>query len=103
MNLPKYLTPDSPQKKGRKQEKKACQTINSGALYFDPRDLFVTTSNEDYLVDTKKITLQKSFQFSLKDIEKFYKQSGKKTPAYLIYIGDYVVKCIIQKLPKKNP
>jgi len=97
MGIPSYLNPDSPQKKGRRREKKATQTINSGTLHFDPRDIKVTETDENYLVDTKDVSLQKSFKLNLDDIEKFYKQSKTKTPVYLIYIGDYVVKAIIQR------
>ena len=100
MPIPKYLLPDSPQKQGRKQEKKATQTINSGNVWFDPRDLIVNEDNENYLVDVKTVVIQKSYKFLLKDIEKLYKQAGLKTPVFLIYIGDYVIKAIVQRIGK---
>ena len=93
---PNYLSSDSPQKKGFKQEKKARQTISSGRMYFDPADLNVTESTEDYLIDVKKVVLQKSYQLKLEDVEKLYSQAKTKTPVFLIYIGDYVVKAIVQ-------
>ena len=97
MNLPKYLNPDSPQKKGRKQEKKACQTINSGTLWFDKGDLKVNETDEKYLVDVKTVVTQKSFKINLEDVEKLHKQAGLKTPVLLIYIGDYIIKSFIQR------
>ena len=98
MGLPGYLKPDSPQKKGRKQEEKARRTINSGAVWFDPADLEVTEGNEKYLVDVKKVVTQQSFKLNLKDIEKLHRQAVLKTPVYLIYIGDYVVKAVVQRI-----
>jgi hypothetical protein len=97
MPIPSYLNPDSPSKKGRKQEKIAKQTINSGTLYFDPRDLKVETSDENYLVDVKLAVIQKQITLKLEDIEKFHKQAKLKTPVYLLYIGDFVIKAIIQR------
>lgn len=98
MSLPKYLNPDSPSKQGRKQEKKATQQINSGAVWFSPADLKVKETTEEYLVDVKKVVTQKSYSLNLKEVEKLHKQAGLKTPVFLIYIGDYVVKAVIQKL-----
>lgn len=100
MGLPRYLDPESPQKQGRKQEKKATQNINSGAVWFDPGDLKVKESTENYLVDVKKVVLQKSFAINLSDIEKLHKQAKLKTPVLLIYMGDYVIKGIIQRIVK---
>lgn len=97
MSLPKYLNPDSPAKKGRKQEKIATQTINSGTLHFDPRDLKVNTTDEDYLVDVKLACTQKQVTIKLDDVEKFHRQAKLKTPVYLLYLGDFVIKCIIQR------
>ena len=98
--LPSYLTKksDSPQKQGRKQEKIARQTVNSGAVFFDKGDLEIKDSNDEYRVDVKKVILQKSFQFTLKDIDKFNKQSSPQTPVYMIYIGDYVIKAIVERI-----
>jgi len=102
VGIPKYLIPDSPQKKGRKQEKKAMQTINSGGVWFDPADLNVTEATEKYLVDVKKVVTQKGYILFLKDIEKLHRQAGIKTPVFLIYIGDYVVKAIVQRRIKNE-
>lgn len=93
---PNYLNPDSPQKKGFKQESKAQKTIASGRLYFDPADLNVKENTENYLVDVKKVVTQKSYQLKLDDIEKLYSQAKTKTPVFLIYIGNYVVKAVVQ-------
>lgn len=98
MSLPNYLNPESPQKKGRKQEKKATQTINSGAVWFSPRDILVKETDETYLVDSKLVVDQHSFQLKLSDIEKFHQQAGVKTPVYLIYIGKYLIKAVIQRI-----
>lgn len=98
MTIPNYLIPDSPQKKGRKQEKIATQQINSGAVWFSPGDLKVNETTEEYLIDVKKVVLQKSYQINLKDVEKLHNQAKTKTPVLLIYIGDYVIKGIIQRL-----
>ena len=100
--LPNYMKEDSPQKQGRKQEKKATQHINSGAVWFDLGDLTVMETNENYHVDTKKVVLQKGFNLSLKDVDKLYNEAGSKTPMFLIYIGDYLVKAVVQKIHKKR-
>ena len=97
-----YFTERSPQKKGRQQEKIARQTINSGTIFFDKGDLEVKDSNDSYRVDTKKVVLQKSYTLSLKDIEKFYRESSPQTPVYLIYIGDYCIKAIVERVKKKT-
>lgn len=97
--IPKYLNKsDTPQVKGRKQEKIARQTVNSGAVFFDKADLEVKDSNDEYRVDVKKVTLQKSFNLSLKAIDKFYKESSPQTPVFMIYIGDYIVKAIVERV-----
>jgi len=98
MGLPGYLNPDSPQKQGRNQEKIAKQTIDSGRVWFDPADLQATEANEDYLIDVKKVVTQKTFQLNIKDIEKLHKQALTKTPMFLIFIGDYVVKAAVQRI-----
>jgi len=98
MKIPNYLNPESPQKKGRKQEKKATQSINSGILWFDKADLKVVETDENYLVDVKTVVTQKSFKVNLEDVAKLHKQAGIKTPVLLIYIGDYVIKGVIQRL-----
>ena len=97
--LPKYLTKteDTPQVKGKKYEKIARNTINSGAVFFDKSDIEVKDSNDQYRVDTKLVTTQKGYTFSLKHIDKFYRESMPQTPVYLIDIGDYRVKCIIER------
>lgn len=102
MAILKYLFNDSPQKQGRKHERKVRQTIASGATWFDKGDLEVKESNETYLVDTKKVVTQKTYKLSLKEIDKFYKDAGSKIPVYMIYIGDYCLKCIIQRVHKKG-
>ena len=94
---PKYLDDTSPQKKGRLREKKACQTINSGATFIEKGDLIVTETDEDYCVDTKDVSVQKVFQLSLKNIDKFYKQAIPKTPVIMIFMGDYIIRALIQK------
>jgi len=96
--IPKYLKPENPQRLGRKQEKKATQTIDSGRIWFDPADLKVKESNENYLIDVKTVVKQKSFTIKLKDVEKLHKQAGIKTPVLLIYLGNFVIKGIIQRL-----
>jgi hypothetical protein len=95
--IPKYLTEESNAKKGRKQEKKATQQINSGTLYFSPRDLVVKETDEDYLVDTKLVVTQKSITLKLDDVEKFHRQAKLKTPVYLIYLGNFIIKAVIQR------
>ena len=101
--LPSYLTEETPQKKGRKQEKIARQTINSGgSCFFDKADLEVKGSDDNYRVDVKKVVLQKSYTLSLKDVEKFYRESSPQTPVYLIYIGDYCIKAIVERVKKKT-
>jgi hypothetical protein len=97
-----YLKEDSPQKKGRKQEKIARQTINSGTFFFDKGDLEVKDSDDQYRVDTKKVVLQKSYTLSLKEIEKFYHESSPQTPVYLIYIGDFCLKAIVERVKTKE-
>lgn len=98
MSLPKYMQKsDSPQVKGRKQEKIARNTINSGATWFDKGDIEVKDSNDQYRVDTKKVTLQKGYTISLKAVDKFYKESCPQTPVLMIYLGGYIIKAIIQK------
>ena len=98
MTIPNYLNPKSPQKQGRMQEKKAAQTINSGSLWFSKGDLTVKETDEEYLIDVKKVVLQKGYTISLKEVDKLYKQSGKKTPVLLVYLGPYVIKGIIQRV-----
>ena len=96
--LPKYLTKseDTAQVKGRKYEKIARNTINSGAVFFDKGDLEVKDGNDQYRVDTKLVTEQKGYTFSLKHIDKFYKESMPQTPVYIIKIGKYRIKCIVE-------
>jgi len=96
--LPNYLKPDSPQKQGRTQEKKAKQHINSGAVWFDPGDLTVTEGNLNYFVDVKKVVSQKSYKINLEDVEKIHSQAGTKIPMLMVYIGDYVIKGSIQRI-----
>ena len=97
-----YLNEESPSKQGRQQEKKARLHINSGAVWFDKNDLTVVEANETYEVDVKKVVKQKSFTFSLEKLDSFYKNSVPKTPIYLIYIGDYVIKAVIQRSPNDS-
>ena len=98
MTIPKYLRPDSPQKIGRKKEKKATQTINSGAIWFDKGDVQVKGTDENYHVDVKTVVTQKSYKVLLKDVEKIHREAGIKTPVILIYMGPYVIKSIIQRV-----
>ena len=98
-NNPNYLNETPHQQKGRDREKKARNSINSGAVWFDPRDLQVKETDENYLVDVKDVSKQKGFRFSLADIDTFYKQAGTKTPIYLVYIGKYLIKASIQIQP----
>lgn len=98
MTIPRYLNPESPQKQGRKQEKKAVQNINSGTVWFDKGDLKVNETDENYLVDVKKVVLQKSYTLTLEDVKKIHKQAGIKTPVILIYMGNYVIKGIVQRI-----
>jgi hypothetical protein len=106
MQMPRplnYLTTSSPQKQGRDQERKVRQTIASGAVWFDKGDLAVEESDESYVIDSKKVVTQKTYTFSLKEIDKFYKQvGGKKTPVYMVYIGDYCLKCLVQRVGKNG-
>ena len=93
-----YLTDSSsPQSKGRKQEKIARQTINSGTVFFDKADLEVKDSNDEYRVDVK-YTENKSYSFKIKDLDKFYSEASPQTPVYIIYLGKYRVKCIVEKV-----
>ena len=100
--FPNYLIEKSPQVKGRKQEKIARQTINSGSTFIDKADLEVKDNDDSYRVDVKKVVLQKSYTLSLKDVEKFYRESSPQTPVYLIYIGDYCIKAIVERVKKKT-
>lgn len=99
-HIPRYLQEVSHQKKGRLQEKKAALSINSGSVWFSKGDLTVKESDEIYHVDIKTVVKQKSFKLSLKDIDKIWNDAGVKTPVIMIYINDYIVKCIVQKNPK---
>lgn len=101
-DFPSYLTEKSPQVKGRKQEKIARQTLNSGAGWFDKADLEVRDDSDEYRVDVKKVVLQKSYTLSLKDVEKFYRESSPQTPVYMIYLGDYCIKAIVERIKRKG-
>lgn len=96
--IPKYLKTESLSKQGRNQETIARKHINSGAVWFDQYDLTVTNVDENYLIDVKKVITQKSFNISLKHIDKLYKVAIPKTPMLLIYLGNYVIKAIIQRI-----
>jgi hypothetical protein len=100
MPLPGFFTKkeDSPQLKGRKFEKIARNTINSGSGFMDKADLEVKDSLDGYRVDTKLVTERKNYTFSLKHIDKFYKECAPQTPVYLIRIGQYELKCIIRRV-----
>lgn len=98
--VPDYLKEESSTKQGNKQEEIARKHINSGRVWFDENDLTVKGTNEDYEVDVKKVIKQKGYRLSLEEIDKFFKRSIPKTPIYLIYIGDYVVKASIQRKPR---
>ena len=96
--LPKYLQKQSPQKKGRKQEKKARKHINSGAVWFDKYDL----STKEFLIDVKR-TEKESIKLSLQKLRELYDESVNqgKTGAMLIYIGDLLLQLTIKKRPKE--
>ena len=94
---PKYLIEESHQMKGRRQEKKAALSINSGSIWIDKGDLEVKDGNEKYHVDVKTVLKQKSYKLSLTEIDNIWNDAGTKTPVFLVYIGDYVIKCIVQK------
>lgn len=100
-HLPKYLQDESFQKKGRLQEKKAALSINSGSVWFSKGDLTVKETDETYHVDVKTVVKQKSFKLSLKDVDKIWNDSGVKTPVIMVYLGDYIIKGIVQKVPNK--
>jgi len=95
MPIPKYLREETPQKKGLRREKKACQTINSGRVWFDKGDLAVKESDEEYCVDVKDA--EKQFVFVLKKIDKFYKEASPRTPVILTYLGPFIIKSIITR------
>lgn len=96
---PNYFNEKSDSKRGIEREDKACKQINSGRVWFSPRDLTVTGTDEEYLVDVKDVKKQKSYRLSLKDVERFFNQAIPKTPVYLIYMGDYIIKASIQRNP----
>lgn len=100
--LPNYLNNSkSHSEKGREQEDKARKHINSGAVWFDQYDLDAKGSDgkEIFLIDVKRAP--KTITLSKNKVEKLFRQSAleHKTPAYLIYIGDYVLKCVIERQP----
>lgn len=97
MKTVNYLTEKTPQKKGRDQEKIARQTINSDTFFIDKADLEVKDSNDQYRVDVK-YTEKKSFSFSEEKVDKFYKESSPQTPVYLVYLGKYRLKCIVERV-----
>ena len=102
MSLPKYLNKeDSPQKQGRKQEKRARQHINSGAVWFDQFDLDQLSDKGNFLIDVKKAVKQKQVAISEVKVKKLFTRAmdENKTPAYLIYLGDYIIKAIVEKNP----
>lgn len=92
-----YLADSTPQVKGRKQEKIARQTINSGTFFFDKADLEVKDSNDQYRVDVK-YTERKSYSFTIKGLDKFYAEASPQTPVYIVYIGKYKIKCLVEKV-----
>lgn len=97
--LPKYLREKkSVSKEGRDQEEIARKHINSGAVWFDSFDL----STKDLLIDVKKVITQKQITFHIDKIKKLFDKAidEKKTPVYLTYIGDYVLKIIIERNPE---
>ena len=91
-NKVNYLKKETPQKRGRLQEEKARKHINSGAVWFDKGDL----DYKDFNIDVK-LTDKKQYTFKIKDIEKHYKDSIPKTPVFLVYLGNYVLKTFIQR------
>lgn len=102
MSIPKYLRKkeDSPSKKGRDQEEKARKHINSGAVFFDKYDLTAEQKDDIILIDVKRS--EKTIRLSAEKTEQLHREAmiQHKTPAYLIYLGDYVLKCIIERNPE---
>jgi hypothetical protein len=89
--IPKYLRSSSKRKKGQKGERKAKETINSGALWFDKGDL----KTADYLIEVKE-TSKKGYRLTTKLLEKVVSEAytAKKKPLVMIVFPKYV--CIVK-------
>jgi len=101
MSKPKWMNEKSPSKLGRLQEEKARKHVNSGAVWFDQYDLDIKEGDDNYLVDVKN--MKKSITLSDTSIKKLFQKAMQegKTPAYLIYMGDYTIKAVITRSPSK--
>jgi len=99
---PKWMNEKSPSKKGRDQEEKARKHINSGAVWHDQFDLDIKEDDTTYLIDVKRA--EKSITLSDKSVQKLFRKAMEenKSPAYLIYMGPYVLKCTIERSPTTN-
>ena len=67
--------------KGQLAENRAQKTINSGSLWFDKGDLKVG----DYLIDSKT-TDKKSFNITVKMLEKIYQEAFDRNKFPVLYI-----------------
>ena len=98
MRVPKYLKKEiSNTKRGEKREEIALKTINSGRTPFSKGDI----SMDDFVIDVKD-TLKSQYILKLKDIEKLHNDANPlgqkpKTGALIIYMGDYILKVLIEK------
>lgn len=92
--IPKYLKPENSKQIGKKGEKKARQTIASGALWFDKGDWEI----DRYLIEVKT-TKKKSFRVLYKTLEKIFNEAHSigKEPALIIQIKDLIFKGIVVK------
>jgi len=99
--LPKYLrNKKSISKQGRDQEEKARKHINSGAVWYQPMDL----DTDECLIDVKKVIKQKQITLSKNKIKELFNaaMTEHKIPCYLIYIGDYVLKVVVERNPDRR-
>ena len=97
--LPRYLREKkSVSKEGRDQEEIARKHINSGAVWFDAFDL----NTKDLLIDVKKVITQKQITFHIDKIKKLFDKAmdENKTPVYLTYINNFVLKTVIERNPE---
>ena len=86
-NLPKYMKKkDAPKKLGKKGEKQAKETLNSGATWFSKADL----KYEKCLVEVKK-TDKASFRITTQLIKKIVNEAYtvKKEPIIMIEFPEY--------------
>jgi len=100
---PKYLMKeDSISKQGFDQEEKARKHIASGKLWFDSYDLS-QLGKDKFLIDVKKVVSQSGIRLSKKNIKKLFETAMRqdKNAGYLIYIGDFVLKVMVERNPEK--